>query len=167
MGFTGHTARLAALASLWLLLSLAACGKGEKTAQNSASGSSGANAAETTTGDADAQEVVLSHGDPIDLAPHLVQGQINVIDFYSEFCPPCRRIAPHLRQMDAERSDITVIQVDINRPGVNGIDWQSPVARQFKLQSVPYFRVYDAQGRLLAEGRQAYEMVVGYIQGQS
>lgn len=166
MGFTGRTARLTALASLWLLLSLAACGKGETSAQGSEKGSGGANAAETT-GDTDAQEVVLSHGDPVDLTEHLVQGQINVFDFYSEFCPPCRRIAPHLRQMDIERSDITVTKVDINRPGVKGIDWQSPVARQFKLQSIPYFRVYDAQGRLLAEGRQAYELVVGYIQGQS
>ena len=160
-----RTARLLALASLWLLLALAACGKGEKKAQ--ATTPPAANAAEATTGDTSGEEVVLSHGNPIDLSDHLVKGQINVIDFYSEFCPPCRRIAPHLLRMDQERSDITVIKVDINRPGVTGIDWGSPVARQFKLQSIPYFRVYDGDGRLLAEGQQAYQKVVAYIQGQS
>ncbi len=117
--------------------------------------------------DAEAPEIVLAHGAPIDLNEHLVAGQINIIDFYSQFCGPCIQIAPYLRRLDQQRDDLTVIKVDINRPGVTGIDWGSPVARQFKLHSVPHFRVYDAQGRLLADGRPAYQMVIDYLQGKS
>ncbi len=56
-----------------------------------------------------------------------------------------------------------MVKVDINRPGVKGIDWQSPVARQFSLESIPHFKVYGPDGKLQAEGDSAYEMVLGWL----
>jgi hypothetical protein len=176
--------RILAMASMLALLAACGGGKGDSSAQsgsaqNAGGPESGAASAGTSAGTAsqaetappppgaDAPEIVLSHGAPIDLTEHLIKGQINIIDFYSKYCGPCRQIAPHLRRMDQERDDLTVIKVDINRPGVTGIDWGSPVARQFELHSVPHFRVYDAQGRLLADGRPAYQMVIDYLQGKS
>lgn len=179
--------RILVVASMLALLAACGGGQGDSSAQESsapkASGpqASASNAGAASTGaeatpqaeavppppSAVTPEIVLSHGEPIELEQHLIKGQINIIDFYSQYCGPCRQISPHLRRLDQERDDLTVIKVDINRPGVTGIDWGSPVARQFKLHSVPHFRVYDAQGRLLADGRPAYQMVIDYLQGKS
>jgi hypothetical protein len=61
------------------------------------------------------------------------------------------------------RDDIAVVKVDINRPGVKGIDWHSPVAKQFQLESIPHFKVYGPDGTLKAEGDAADEMVTGWF----
>jgi len=101
----------------------------------------------------------ISHGEEIDLKDYLVGGQTTVFDFFSQYCPPCRQIAPLLEHLDRNRSDVTVVKVDINRPDVTGIDWQSPVARQFELYSVPHFKVYAPDGTLQAEGPAGYALV--------
>jgi thiol-disulfide isomerase/thioredoxin len=93
----------------------------------------------------------IAQGQTIKLEDHLVPGKTVIFDFTSEFCPPCRAIAPSLHKLDAEREDIVVVEVDINRPGTKGIDWQSPVARQFNLQSIPHFKVYGPDGKLQVE----------------
>lgn len=111
--------------------------------------------------------VVLAQGEEIQITEHLDAGRITVIDFYSEYCPPCRRIAPYLLKLHQDRADITVVKVDINRPGVRGIDWGSPVAKQYGLKSIPHFQIYDPEGRLLAEGRAAMDLLQGYMEGKS
>lgn len=96
----------------------------------------------------------------VNLEKTIVKGKTNIIDFYSEYCPPCKRIAPFLKKLDDRRGDIVVIKININRTGVTGIDWQSPVAKQFKLQSIPYFVIISPWGKLMCEGREAYSYVV-------
>lgn len=98
-----------------------------------------------------AEPAVVSHGERIDLAALAVPGKTTVIDFTSEYCPPCRRYAEPLHRLHAARDDIAVVKVDINRLGVKGIDWKSPVAAQFKLRSIPHFKVFGPDGKLLAE----------------
>jgi len=105
----------------------------------------------------------ISHGQNITLSDYLVPGKTTVFDFYSEYCPPCRAISPKLEKLHAERADIAVVKVDINRPGVKGIDWQSPVARQYDLQSIPHFKIFGPDGKLKAEGDPAYETVLGWV----
>jgi thiol-disulfide isomerase/thioredoxin len=105
----------------------------------------------------------ISRGQQITLADYLVPGKTTVFDFYSEYCPPCRRIAPRLVKLHKTRDDIAVVKVDINRPGVKGIDWHSPVAKQFQLESIPHFKVYGPDGTLKAEGDAADEMVTGWF----
>jgi thiol-disulfide isomerase/thioredoxin len=105
----------------------------------------------------------ISQGKEVTLADYLVPGKTTIFDFYSEYCPPCRAIAPRLEKLHMTRDDIVVVKVDINRPGVKGIDWKSPVARQYKLQSIPHFKVYDPDGKLKAEGDEAYELVTGWL----
>ena len=105
----------------------------------------------------------ISQGKEVTLADYLVPGKTTVFDFYSEYCPPCRAIAPRLENLHMTRADIVVVKVDINRPGVKGIDWKSPVARQYKLESIPHFKVYDPDGKLQAEGDAAYELVTSWL----
>lgn len=96
----------------------------------------------------------------VNLEKKIVKGKINIIDFYSEYCSPCKKIAPFLKKLDHRRGDIAVIKIDINRTGFKGIDWQSPVAQQFKLKSIPYFIVISPWGKLMCEGKEAYNYIV-------
>jgi thiol-disulfide isomerase/thioredoxin len=105
----------------------------------------------------------ISFGQEVKLSDYLVPGKITVFDFYSHYCPPCMAIAPRVKALHETRSDLAVVEVNVNRPGIVGIDWQSPVARQYGLESIPHFKVFGPDGKLMAEGDDAYEMVVGWI----
>lgn len=106
----------------------------------------------------------IAHGEQVEIKDHLVPGKITVFDFTSEYCPPCRKISPLLDELHARRDDLAVVKIDINRPDTKGIDWKSPVARQYSLNSIPHFKVYGADGKLMAEGDAAFEMVAGWIE---
>jgi thiol-disulfide isomerase/thioredoxin len=106
----------------------------------------------------------IAFGEKVDILEHLVEGKTVIFDFTSHFCPPCEAIAPYLHKLHAKRDDIVVVEVDINREGVRGIDWQSPVAQQYGMNSIPHFKVYGPDGKLVAEGTEARALVVGWIQ---
>lgn len=93
----------------------------------------------------------ISQGAEVNLADFLVTGKITVFDFTSEYCPPCRRYAEVLLRLHQQRSDVAVVKVDINRVEMHKIDWDSPVARQYGLRSIPHFKIYGPAGELRAE----------------
>ena len=103
-------------------------------------------------------------GQAVDIAQFVVKGKVNVFDFYSRFCGPCMRLSPYLEQLAQKEANVAVNKVDINRPGTQGIDWDSPAAKQYKLHSIPYFMVFDAQGKKVAEGDDARKMVLELLQ---
>lgn len=94
-------------------------------------------------------------GENVDITKLIYPGKINIFDFYSEFCGPCRIVSPKLERLDNQREDIIVIKININRKNVHGIDWNSPVSRQYNLRSIPHFIVYDDTGLLIHEGAAA------------
>jgi thiol-disulfide isomerase/thioredoxin len=124
----------------------------------------------------------ISQGAEVALTDYLVPGKTVVFDFTSKFCPPCRAYDQPLHDLHAKRTDIVVVKVDINRADVRGIDWQSPVARQYDLHSIPHFKVYNGSGQLVAEDKIVFgpdgrpdralssnagrRMVDGFIKGQ-
>jgi thiol-disulfide isomerase/thioredoxin len=93
----------------------------------------------------------VAKGSPVNLADYLIPGKTVVFDFYSDYCGPCVQVAPALEELHKKRADVVVVKVDINRPGIKGIDWKSPVAQQYKLNSIPHFKVYGPDGKLKAE----------------
>jgi len=101
----------------------------------------------------------IAHGQEVDILTHVVPGKTTIFDFTSEYCPPCRAIAPYLHKLHAERADIVVVEVDLNRPGVSGIDWASPVARQYGMNSIPAYKIYGPNGKLMADGDEASRQV--------
>ena len=103
----------------------------------------------------------------VNLKHEIVKGKINIIDFYSLYCPPCKKMAPYLKKLAEVRRDIVVVRIDINRPGVTGIDWKGPVAQQFNLQKIPYFIVVSPFGKLMHEGKDAYNYVVQLLRVES
>ena len=105
----------------------------------------------------------VSHGERVNLEDYLVEGRTVLFDFTSEYCPPCVAIAPHLERLANERDDILLVKVDINRPGVQGIDWQSPVAQQHGIRGVPHFKIYGPDGELQSEGGPARDTVMNWL----
>ncbi|UCE22801.1 MAG: thioredoxin family protein [Candidatus Aminicenantes bacterium] len=100
---------------------------------------------------------------PVNLKEMIVRGEMNIVDLYSDYCPPCVQIAPYLKKLDEIRDDIVIVKIDINRSGVTGIDWQSPVARQFKLRSIPHFIVVSPSGKVKFQGKKAYQFVLDQL----
>lgn len=115
-----------------------------------------------------AKPLHVSKGERVKLADYMVPGKITVFDFYSDYCGPCVQVAPALDELHRKRGDIVVVKVDINRPGMKRIDFSSPVAQQYALRSIPHFKVYGPDGKLLADdaegGQKARRMVMGWIQ---
>jgi len=93
----------------------------------------------------------IAQGQAIDLADFLVTGKITVFDFTSEYCPPCRAYSDPLYLLHQSRADVAVVKVDINRPEVHRIDWDSPVAQQYGIHAVPHFKIYGPDGKVIAE----------------
>ncbi len=147
---------LLAAAALVLLSACSRSGVIDETASAAAPGTAGAKSATPAR---------IAHGERVNLADWIAPGKTTIFDFTSEGCPPCRAIAPKLHQLHATRPDVVVVEVDLNRRGVRGIDWRSPVAQQFALESIPHFKIYGPNGKLRAEGDEAYGIVVGMLQG--
>ena len=105
----------------------------------------------------------IAQGQEVKITDYLVPGKTTIFDFTSEFCPPCRAISPRLDELHARRDDIVVVKVDLNRPGIQGIDWKSPVARQYNMNSIPHFKVFGPDGKLIAEGDKARALVTGWF----
>jgi thiol-disulfide isomerase/thioredoxin len=106
----------------------------------------------------------IAFGQEVDIKQYLVAGKTVVFDFTSDFCPPCVAINPHLDKLHANRDDIVVVKVDINRADVRGIDWQSPVAKQYNMRSIPYFKVFGPDGQQIADGKEARAMVTAWLE---
>src|SRR6266446_2420683 len=85
---------------------------------------------------------VISHGAQVDINQHLALGNVTVVDFYADWCGPCRQLSPSLEQMARSDPEIALRKVDI-------VNWRTPVARQFNLHSIPQVNVYNRGGILI------------------
>ena len=85
---------------------------------------------------------VISRGAQVDINHHLALGNVTVVDFYADWCGPCRQLSPSLEQMARSDPEIALRKVDI-------VNWRTPVARQFNLHSIPQVNVYNRGGILI------------------
>jgi len=89
---------------------------------------------------------VVTHGERVDIESHLVPGKYVLFDFYADWCGPCRQLSPYLEDIAAAHEDLLALRkVDI-------VNWSSPVAGQYRIQAIPHLKLFDPQGRLVAEG---------------
>lgn len=98
-------------------------------------------------------------GEPLDLSKVAVSGKLTIVEFYSDQCPPCIKMAEALDRLAKARPDIAIRRVNIDRRGQNQIDFDSPLARQQKVGSVPSFRIFESDGKQSAEGDLAKQKV--------
>ena len=62
-------------------------------------------------------------------------GRIVLLDFYADWCGPCKMLAPILAEIAQERPDITVGKVNV--------DNDMELAMQFKVSSIPLLVVME------------------------
>jgi thiol-disulfide isomerase/thioredoxin len=118
-------------------------------------------AASARGGRADYQE--LAHGRVIDIDGLACAGKVTVVDFSSDYCAPCVDLAMFLIQTSKTYPERYAIRrVNINRPGFNGIDYQSPVSRQYGIGALPRMVIYDNKVKV-AEGDAARQWLIDDI----
>jgi thiol-disulfide isomerase/thioredoxin len=100
--------------------------------------------AAATAGAADLRTV--SHGSEVELTDHLVAGKLVLFDFYADWCGPCRGLEPRLAELAERHADrLALRKIDI-------VNWDSPVARQHRIGSIPHLVLYGPGGERLAAG---------------
>ena len=57
-----------------------------------------------------------------------------VVDFTASWCPPCRAVAPALEEIAAERDDLRIVKVDVDR--------HPETAARYGVLSMPTFVVF-------------------------
>jgi hypothetical protein len=102
-------------------------------------------------------------GTPVNVTDYLVPGKYTIVHYYSPYAAQCAEIQPGLAGLPQVRSDLAVRTVNVNRPGVQDIDWQSPIMQQEQIGQLPFIRIYDPRGQLRAQGRPAYTQVVQWL----
>jgi thioredoxin 1 len=85
---------------------------------------------------------VVTGGSEIDLNKHLANGKITLVEFYAEWCGPCKMISPALEKLAKTDSTIALCKIDI-------LNWSSPVARQYNIHSIPCVVVFDRKGQMV------------------
>jgi thiol-disulfide isomerase/thioredoxin len=85
---------------------------------------------------------VISHGAQVDITRHLALGNVTIVDFYADWCGPCRMVSPTLEQMAQTDPEIALRKIDI-------VNWNTAVARQYNIHSIPQVNVYNRAGALV------------------
>jgi hypothetical protein len=100
-------------------------------------------------------------GTPVDLRRYLAPGKYTIVEYYSPFSNDSVMLEHSLHQLvTAQQTGFAVRAINVNRPGVQGIDWQSPIVQEQGITTLPYFQIYDPHQGLRAHGRPAYEQVL-------
>lgn len=85
---------------------------------------------------------VIGHGQQVDVTKHLALGNVTIVDFYADWCGPCKQISPTLEQMAKNDPEIAVRKIDI-------VEWTSPVAKQYHVSVLPQINIYNRAGKLV------------------
>ncbi len=88
------------------------------------------------------QTEVITHGAQVDIAKHLALGNVTVVDFYADWCGPCKQLSPSLEQMAQTDPQIALRKIDI-------VNWNTAVVKQYNIRSIPQVNVYNRGGLLV------------------
>jgi thioredoxin 1 len=65
-------------------------------------------------------------------------GKITIVDFYADWCGPCRKISPVLEKIADGNSDIALQKINIDK--------HRDLAREYNVTAIPRIIIYDKNG---------------------
>lgn len=78
---------------------------------------------------------------------HLInQNPIMVVDYYADWCEPCKKIAPHFERLSLKFPNVKFVKVNV--------DECNDICAQFGIRSLPTFQVFY-EGKIVAESKGA------------
>jgi endonuclease YncB( thermonuclease family)/thiol-disulfide isomerase/thioredoxin len=89
-----------------------------------------------------------SPGQDLDFSSYLNNGRVSIAYFYADWCPACRGLTPVMANINNQVPDMQVLFLNIG-------EWNTPITQRYGITYVPYLRIYDKNGSLIAEGREA------------
>jgi thioredoxin 1 len=63
------------------------------------------------------------------------RGKITIVDFYADWCGPCRKIGPVLEKIAEENSDVVLQKVNIDK--------HKDLAQEYNVTGIPHIIIYD------------------------
>ncbi|NQT40409.1 MAG: thioredoxin [Planctomycetes bacterium] len=85
----------------------------------------------------------VEHADTADFQRKVLESDVPVlVDFYADWCGPCRMLAPTLEELARETSDARIVKVDVDR--------NPELAARYKVGSIPSLAVF-AGGEIRAQ----------------
>ena len=87
----------------------------------------------------------ISTGERVDLSSYVIEDQVTAFLFYADWCASCEQIRPGIEKMARSSDNIVLRKIDITR-------FESPVTEQYQIKSIPYFYIYDKNGKLAVRG---------------
>ena len=93
-----------------------------------------------------------SPGEDFDFSSYLNNGRVSIVYFYADWCPSCRGLNPVMAKINSDVPDMQVLFLNIG-------EWNTPITNRYSITYVPYLRIYDKNGSLIAEGRAGEQLV--------
>jgi len=98
----------------------------------------------------------------VKITDYLVPGKTTIFDFTSEFCPPAARLRH--TWTNCMRGATTSWSSKWTSTGRHpGHRLAIAVAKQYSMHSIPHFKVFGPDGKLMAEGDKARTLVTGWF----
>lgn len=105
-------------------------------------------------------KVINTPGERVDIEKYIVKGKTTIFDFFATWCGPCNDIAPYLEKLAKNKPDeYAIFKIDIKQ-------WGSKVCKQYNIHSAPSFKIFDTNGVLKLEGKEAYKKVWQLVENQ-
>ncbi len=69
-----------------------------------------------------------------ELNSELEKNEVVLVDFYADWCGPCKALAPILEEIDNDREKVKIVKINIDR--------NPDIAKRFGIMSIPTLIVF-------------------------